>query len=134
IGGHVVARDDRVARGVRVVDVEEPVGHVVGMEREAEKTLLAAAGDERADVEEGRGPYLRAVIDPDATRLLHDKQAPRPVAGVGDADWRSEARGDRLEAEGELRRGTAVGPYARRHGDEKRHPRAWRHAPSRQGN
>src|SRR5207247_1431098 len=103
--GDGVARDGDVAARRGVVDEEEAVRRVVRMEGQAEEPALAAAGDEVADVEEGRGQDARAVPDRDGAALLDDEE-PR-VAGADDAERRSEAAGDALQ--GELLRGGGEG-------------------------
>src|SRR5205823_11209519 len=105
----------------------EAVGHEVGVKGEAEKALLSAARYERADVEERRRQHCRAVVDQDAPGLLDDEEAARAVTGVGGANGTPETPGDRFEAEGDLRRGTAARPHARRRGDEERHRRVGLH-------
>jgi len=93
---------------------------VLPAEGETEEALLVAAPDERADVEERRWEHLAAVVDQDAPRLLHDEEAARAVAGVSDAKREAQTGGDRLEAEGDLRRRASARPHAGRHGDEER--------------
>ena len=61
-GVRPVAHDAGVAVDVRVVHVEEVVRGVLRVERDPEQAALAAAVDERADVEEERaGPALELV-------------------------------------------------------------------------
>src|SRR5205823_2333128 len=60
-----VLDDARVAVPVGVVDVEEPVLRVAGVEGDREKPLLPAAQDEAPDVEERLGPYPAALEDDD---------------------------------------------------------------------
>ena len=72
-----VLDDARVAVSVGVVDVEAVCRRVVRRERDREETLLAAAHDEGADVEERRRPDLPALEHEDPPRLLDDVEPPR---------------------------------------------------------
>ena len=86
-----VARDDVVAGEVGVVDVEEAVAEVVGVERQTEQALLAAAGHQGVDVEEvGAEDVAVALHDADVAALLDHEEA--AVAGVGDADREASGR------------------------------------------
>ena len=88
---HPVLVDDRRAVGLPgVVDVELAVRRERRVEREAEQAPLAAADDERVDIEErrrGRSGLER----PDRAGLLDDEPAPRPVPRVRDEDRVAEA-------------------------------------------
>src|ERR1043165_1064508 len=96
IGGEDgVARDGDVAVRRGVVDEEETVRRVVRMEGEAEEPALVAAGNEAADVEEGRGQDARAVPDDDGAALLDDEEP--GVARADDAEGRGEAARDPLQ-------------------------------------
>ena len=56
------------------------------MERQAEQTALAAAGDPPSDIEE-RALHQCAVLDqPDPARLFDDEQPPAAVTGIGDVE------------------------------------------------
>ena len=94
IGADVVARHDLVARGVRVVDEEASVPRVVGVERDAEKTLLAAARDELRDVEEGIGKQDAVLDHAYATGLLDDEETRRVVRRGGQAHRHRETAHD----------------------------------------
>jgi hypothetical protein len=93
-----VARHDRVAANVRVVDVEAAVVGVVGFERESQEALLAAGHDPVAHIEEhlGRNPTLaRHSLDPSG--LFNNEEAATPIARVGDEQGALETGGDRLK-------------------------------------
>ena len=119
IGRHAIAHERGVARGVRVVDVEQAVRRVVRMEGEAEQAALAAARDERAQIEKRRRQDARAVEDFDAPRLLEDEEAPRAVARVNQAERGAETGDDWLEAEGQLRVCSSSHQDNGGHGDQK---------------
>ena len=70
-----VLDDARVARAVRVVDVEAARARVVGREREAEQALLAAGDDLARDVEERPRAASARPDDPDPPALLDDEDA-----------------------------------------------------------
>jgi hypothetical protein len=89
------------------------------MKGQAEQASLAAARNERAHVEKGRGPELRTVPDANAAGLLQDEQAARAVARIDDAERRAEPGDDRLEAERDLRVGAACRPRQRGRRDEE---------------
>jgi len=77
IGRDVEARDDRVAAQVDVVDVEEAVLRVVGMEGETQEPALVVAcriGNQVVDVQEGPGQDLAVLEDLDHAALLDDEQ------------------------------------------------------------
>src|SRR5512132_4301992 len=65
------------------------------MECEAEQTALAAAGDERDDVEERRGKHAAALEDDDSPAL--QRQEETRVAGVGDGGRLRESRCEDFE-------------------------------------
>ena len=91
----MIANDVDVAVRVGVVDEKESVRRVVRMKGEAEESALAAAGDERVDIEERRRQKLRAVVDDDLSALRCDEE-PR-VARVRDSDRNVETGDDRTE-------------------------------------
>ena len=96
-GGRPVARDARVASDVRVVDVQEVVRRVGGIERDPEQPPFPAAGGKRANVQEERArPALELV---DLPLLLDDVQRPGGVAALRRRHLRElvEAARDELE-------------------------------------
>jgi hypothetical protein len=67
--------DDRRMLAIRVVDVEDARGRVVGSEREREQALLEALGrDTIRDVEEGTREPARSVQYPDPPGFLDDEE------------------------------------------------------------
>ena len=94
IGADRVARDDRVAGVVRVVHEEAAVVLVVGMERDAEQSALAAAAHQLVDVEERRLEQHAVLDDADGARLLDDEEAVRIEARRGDVHRQAQAVGD----------------------------------------
>src|SRR3954469_21552331 len=72
---HLVARQAVVAVAVRVVDEKEAVVAILRMEGDAVKTALAAAENERADVEKRRGAKSERVVNADRADLLGDEEA-----------------------------------------------------------
>ena len=93
------ARDRYVRRVVRVVEVEEAVCLVVGVERHAKQATLvevaARAADQAVDVKELRvdGPG-REIEDPDHAPLLDNEQPRLVTGGVCDEDRAVEPTGD----------------------------------------
>ena len=77
--GLVILHDPGVACLVRVVDVQEPVGHEVGVKDDREKPLLVADRDARGEVEVRllEQPVLHVPENhyPNASRLLDDVEA-----------------------------------------------------------
>jgi hypothetical protein len=99
----VVGNGDLARRLARIEDVEEAVGGVTWIEREAEQTPLAARQDLRRDVEESRGQDLGAVVDADDPRLLDDEQPHRAVAGIGQSHRVRKPAGEKLQGKARLR-------------------------------
>ena len=98
--GNLVAGHHGVARDIRVIDVEESVVSVVGMEGEAEQTALAATAHQSRDVQERCGKKRATIQDPDLSRLLNNEDAATAVPGIRDRDWRCETGGDLLQLDG----------------------------------
>ena len=98
-GTAAVASDDRVARGIRVVDVEVALLRIAGREGEAEQSALAAGAYATGDVEEGRRLKHAVFDDAYTTALLDDEEASRPVGCVCEADGRREASDWRRDGE-----------------------------------
>jgi hypothetical protein len=97
--------DARVAVQVGVVDVEEVVAPVGGVEGDRKQAALAAALDPAADVEERRRAQLSAGEHPDRAGLLHDVDVAR-LAGRGrDVGRRGETLRDGLEVDRGGKRG-----------------------------
>ena len=94
-----VLDDVRVAVSIGVVDVEAVGLGVVRVERHREQPLLAAAQDDRADVEERRAPRLAGLEHDDPAGLLDDVQASRLTRGRGRVHRRLEV-GDPDDPEG----------------------------------
>jgi hypothetical protein len=106
---HLEARDARIAAAARVVDVEEAVALEVGVERQAEETLLVATVHDRSlDVEERAAEQhrrlARDVEDPDHARLLDDEDPVRVAGGERDEQGIDESTGDELGGERRRRR------------------------------
>ena len=78
------------------------------MKREPEQTALAAAGNERRDVEERRPPDGAALEDGDAPSLKGEEET--PVTGVRDRCRLRETGGEGLERD----LGDALSPRATR--------------------
>src|SRR5690606_17247142 len=91
-GGTRAARavlgDDRATVKRGVVDVEEPVPRVTGVEREPEQPLLTLREHEPPDVEEGR-PVPPGDPD-DPPTLLDDEDRARLRGGGSDVERRGE--------------------------------------------
>ena len=136
----------------RVVDEEEAVGRVLGVEREPQQAALAAAGDAGADVEEARPglaarrAHHRAVhVEANAARLLDHEQPVAVVSGAREPDGGGEPGGSlQDDGEGGQRRLGITGRSARppppsprrtrrapRSGPPLRDARAPRHSHSR---
>ncbi len=79
-------QDLRVPGEIREVDVEESVVLVVGVEREAEETLLASRGYGGGEVEKRNGENLESVEHQNRSSLLREEQTPAPVSRVGHDD------------------------------------------------
>ena len=110
-GGDVVAGDDRIALEIRIVDEEEAVVGVVGVERDREQAALAV-GRRSCRGCRGRaaGADVAAVLRRIRMRPVADGQEEPGVAGVGDAGDRAEVVRDLLQvdpAERRRRRGRA---------------------------
>jgi len=71
---HLVTGDHRVPSQVRVVDIEDAAGGVVGGELQAQKTALAAGADPIPEVQERFGQHPVAVEEQDLAALLDDEQ------------------------------------------------------------
>ena len=89
--------DDLVAGLVREVDVELAVRGEVGRERDREQALLAAGGDEAAQVGVGLGRHLAVAHGADRACLLDDEQ-PLVAGRRGHVDRRAQPLGDRRRA------------------------------------
>ena len=96
----VLVDDGRTVGRPGVVDVELAVRREVRVEREAKQPALAAAGDPRADVEEGR-PVRAGGEGPDVTGLLDDEEAVGSVAGIRYEDRVVEAGTNLAEGNGD---------------------------------
>jgi hypothetical protein len=53
------------------------------VEGDAEQPALAAGGDQRCNIQEGRGEHLLSVVDQNPAGLESDENPDRSVAGVG---------------------------------------------------
>ena len=95
-----VLDDPRVSGAVRVVDVDAAVLRIGGMEGEREKTPLAAARDEVADVEERRPAHPNALADSYDTSLLDDEETRGLARGRGEVHRPVEAGGHSHEPKG----------------------------------
>jgi hypothetical protein len=86
--GDVVAREHVVAVQVRVIDVEQPVRLVGGVERGAQQPFLAEGLEvhQRADREERVLQELRAVVHQDPSGLQREEEAAAAVSRVRDPD------------------------------------------------
>src|SRR5947209_19030914 len=90
-GTAAVASDDRVARGIRVVDVEVALLRMAGREGEAEQSALAAGAYATGDIEEGRRLKHAVFDNANPSALLDDEESSTAVGSVGEADGRSES-------------------------------------------
>ena len=90
----------RAISGRRVVDVEQAVAGIVGVERQAEQALLGTARrDQTGDVQE-RGRLQCAVEhDANATGAFDDEEPIGPVVRLGHRQWLAEAERDTARAE-----------------------------------
>ena len=77
--------------GIREVDVEAAARRVVGREREAEETALAAARDRARQIEEVRGEHHAVADRADAPALLDDELDGRIGRVLHEANGRGEA-------------------------------------------
>ena len=103
VAGDAVSSERDVSVRVRVVDEEESVVGVAGMEGGREKASLPAAADLARHVEKRRVENARAVPDHDPSLLQREEEA--AVARVRDPGDAAEARDERLEHEGRGGRG-----------------------------
>ncbi len=101
VGRDRPALDARVAVDVRIVDEEDAVRGVVGMEGHAEQALFATAADLVRDVEERRLRHVAVAQNQDRSALIDDEDATAVVAGVDDLEGPAEARDHLFHPDGE---------------------------------
>ena len=95
--GDLIARDEDVAGGVRVADVEEAVRRIARVKGEAEEPTLAPILHAVGDVQEDACGYGARLQDLDPPSLLHDEEAAAPVSRVGDVERAAEPLEHRLQ-------------------------------------
>jgi hypothetical protein len=100
VGRNVVTGNHRIALEVGVIDVEETIRFVFGMESQTEQTLFTDAGANKGlDVEKGRREHLHAVKNADLPALQGDEKTATVVASVGDANGVGQTGGNGLKLE-----------------------------------
>src|SRR5882672_2782258 len=83
------------------VDVEEMIGRVLRVKRNAKEAALAAAQHPARDVEEWRRLQCAVSDHPDSPSLLHDENS-SVVQRLGEKDGRAQAgRDERIQLESE---------------------------------
>jgi len=85
--GNLVAGDDDVAIKICVIDEEEPLLSVIGMESQAEQPLFGLLPHQVGDIQERSGKHRAVDKDHDLSGLLRDKYPATAIAGIGDVSW-----------------------------------------------
>src|SRR5206468_9694283 len=80
----VFGNDDRAVAAPRVIDEKTPVGRILWMKSEAEKTLFATGNDFRMNIEKERRRRRPALKHANRSTLLDNEKTIRAVTRVGD--------------------------------------------------